>query len=201
MTQIKNFTEIAFTDSVKEVQVEQGSRTGYSKMEQREFSTEFTQNEAEFIAARDSFYLSTSNKEGWPYVQFRGGPTGFLKVLGAKHFGFADYKGNRQYVSTGNIKENSKVSLFLMDYVNKRRLKIWARAKILELNEENDQLFEALFDKDYKVKIERLIMFELEAFDWNCPQHIPQKYTLEQIAQEIGVTKLDNITDLKTLLK
>jgi predicted pyridoxine 5'-phosphate oxidase superfamily flavin-nucleotide-binding protein len=127
--------------------------------------------EQSFIAQRDSFYMATSGENGFPYIQHRGGPKGFLKVLDENRLGFIDFKGNMQYISVGNLMTNNKVSLFMVDYPNKRRLKLYAKAEIVELND-NPELLQNLDLEDYKFQPERMMVFNIEAFDWNCPQHI-----------------------------
>lgn len=175
---IKNFTNIAFTNSVKEIQRAKGSRNNYLRMEQMEMNTLF-QSEIDFIESRDMFYMSTVSENGWPYVQFRGGPKGFLKVLSPKQIGFADYRGNMQYVSTGNLTSNNKVALILMDYPTRTRLKIWADTKIISLKD--NELGKRLIDEDYPIQLEHFIIMDVKAFDWNCPRHIKPRYTEEEI--------------------
>jgi predicted pyridoxine 5'-phosphate oxidase superfamily flavin-nucleotide-binding protein len=147
-----------------------------------------SKHEVSFIESRDSFFMATVGKDSWPYVQHRGGPKGFLKIINSSTFGFADYSGNRQYISVGNIQFNDKVCLFLIDYPTRQRLKIWATATISEIKEA-PELFEKLSTPDYDVVIERLITFEVHAFDWNCPQHITPRYTGEEIQHGINTGK------------
>lgn len=148
----------------------------------REFDR-FTDDEREFIAARDSFYLSTVAANGWPYIQHRGGPPGFLKVLDDKTLGFADFRGNRQHISVGNLANNDRASLFLVDYPHRARLKILAHARISE----DPEILERLKDPTYKAVIERAMLFDLVAFDWNCPQHITPRWTAEEIRHASGM--------------
>ena len=170
------FADIAFTETVKSVQEASGSRRSYARMEEGD-DTHYLlgSSEANFIAARDSFYMATVSETGWPYVQHRGGPTGFVRVLDETTLGFADFQGNRQYVSVGNLMKDDRASLFFMDYPNKARLKILGRAKLVGL-EESDTL-EKLELRDYRARVERAIVIKVEAFDWNCPQHITPRFT------------------------
>jgi uncharacterized protein len=176
----KNYAEIAFTGSVKKQQEKYGSRRQYERMERVERGTEIGFVEADFIELRDSFYLATVSETGQPYVQFRGGAAGFLKVLDKKTLAFADFRGNLQYVSVGNLTENNRASLILMDYPNRRRLKIFARIEIFEAAAA-PELIEKLRDTDYPAQIERAFVLHVEAVDWNCPQHITPRYTIEEI--------------------
>jgi len=176
-----NFTELAFTESVKAQQEKYGTRTAYARMEQGgKFRNELTWQEQAYIKERDSFYLSSVGENGWPYMQFRGGPKGFLKVTGDNTLAFADFRGNGQYISTGNFNDNKKTMLFLMDYPNKKRLKIWAEAEVLD-PADNPELAEQLTLPDYEATVERIIVFKVQAFDWNCPQHITSRFTEEEI--------------------
>lgn len=178
----RRFATITFTDSVKQAQVRHGSRAAYAGLELGDDSGDrIGVREAEFIAARDSFYLATVGETGWPYVQHRGGPKGFLKVLDLGTLGFADYRGNRQYLSVGNLAVNDRASLFLMDYANRRRLKIWARTRMIEAGDDL-ALVARVEVPTYRARVERAILFEVEAFDWNCPQHITPRYTVEEFA-------------------
>jgi predicted pyridoxine 5'-phosphate oxidase superfamily flavin-nucleotide-binding protein len=176
----KNYAEIAFTPAVKLEQEKQGSRRQYERMEQLDRGTELSFAEADFIGGRDSFYIASTGENGYPYVQFRGGPPGFLKVLDAKTLGYADFRGNLQYVSVGNFKTNNKAALILMDYPNRRRLKLYASAEIRDADED-PELIERLTVIGYNAKIERTVLLHVEAFDWNCPQHITPRYTMTEI--------------------
>lgn len=178
----KNFAEIAFTESVKAQQTKYGSRRSYARMEQMTRGNEITENEAEFIAERDGFYLATVGESGFPYVQFRGGPKGFLKVLDAQTLAYADFRGNMQYVSVGNLTRNDKAALILMDYARRQRLKIYARIEVIEAKD-NPELIAQLQDASYDAQVERAMVLHLEAFDWNCPQHITERFTIEEIQQ------------------
>lgn len=178
----KNFTQFAFTDSVKKVQERYGSRKAYARMETSGDQYRLTEREAEFIQSRDSFYMATVGESGWPYVQFRGGPSGFLKIVDDTTLGYADFRGNRQYISTGNLEVENRVALILMDYANQRRLKIWAEVTITEANDD-PELLELLKMPDYQARIERAVLLRIQAFDWNCPQHITPRYTIDEIEQ------------------
>jgi len=176
-----NFTEIAFTESVKAQQEKYGTRTAYERMEKGgKFRNQLTWQEQGYIKNRDSFYLSSVGENGWPYMQSRGGPKGFLKVTGDNTLAFADFRGNGQYISTGNFYTNKKTVLFLMDYTKKQRLKIWAEAEVLDPTD-HPELAEQVVLPDYEAKVERIIVFKVHAFDWNCPQHITTRYTEEEI--------------------
>ncbi len=172
-------SDIAFTPAVKALQERMGSRRGYAGMEERGGWSDRIDSDLEaFIAERDSFYLGTASAEGQPYIQHRGGPKGFLKVLDASTLAFADYAGNRQYISMGNLSENGRAYMFLMDYPNRRRVKIWGHAEVIE----NDPaLLERLVNPDYDARPERVFVFHVEAWDTNCPQHIQPRFTEEEI--------------------
>jgi predicted pyridoxine 5'-phosphate oxidase superfamily flavin-nucleotide-binding protein len=178
-----NYPQIAFTQAVKDFQEHYGSRASYGRMEQHRYTEGFTESEVEFIAHQDNFYMSTISESGYPYIQFRGGPKGFLKVLDHETLGFIDFSGNKQYISTGNLVTNNKVALFLLDQAAKARLKIFAEASILPV-EHNPELYDKLNLDDYKFKPERIIILKVKAYDWNCPQHITPRYTLEEIQDE-----------------
>ena len=168
----QNFTQLTFTDSVKQAQEKYGSRIIYQKMDEAGPDQYLLyQREISLIQGMDSFYMATVGENGWPYVQFRGGPKGFLKVIDQQTLGYADFKGNMQYISTGNINATNKAALILLDYPTKRRLKIWAETEILD-PEGHPDLLEKLTMEDYKAQIERLVIFHIKAHDWNCPQHI-----------------------------
>jgi len=172
-------SDIAFTDAVKRAQEEKGSRSIYSNVEQRgSWEYTVTPHLRDFLAERDSFYISTVNSEGYPYIQHRGGPKGFLKVIDSHTLGFADYSGNRQYISYGNLQENNKVCLFFMDYPNRARIKLWGKA---EITEDDSQLIDRLSVMDYKAQVERVYIIHIEAWDRNCPQHIVPRYTRQEI--------------------
>ena len=166
------FFDLTFTESVKATQEKYGSRKNYAKFEggKPDFYG-LTDNERDFAEQRDGFYMATVNSEGQPYIQFRGGAKGFLKVLDDKTLGFADFRGNLQYISVGNLSENNKAALFLMDYPNQTRLKILANVEVIDARNK-PEIVEKLVVPDYKAKIERAFILRVEAFDWNCPQHI-----------------------------
>jgi predicted pyridoxine 5'-phosphate oxidase superfamily flavin-nucleotide-binding protein len=177
------FASITFTPSVRATQLRYGSRRANEGFEQAEDPRdELTSREAEFIEARDSFYQASVSETGWPYVQFRGGPKGFLKVLDEKTIGYADFRGNVQYISAGNIDADGRVALILMDYPNRRRLKIWGRARLVHADEDADLLVR-LEIPTYRARVERAVIVTVEAFDWNCPQHITRRFTEEEIAE------------------
>lgn len=180
-----HFAEIAFTPTVKKLQEEQGSRSSYARMEglSGPVNHRLTESEAEFIAARDSLYMATVSETGWPYIQHRGGPSGFVRVLDESTIGFADFRGNRQYVSVGNLMTDGRVSLFFMDYPNKTRLKLFGRARIVGLDDQ--AVLSRLEMPHYRARIERGLVIAVEGFDWNCPQHITPRHTPEEIAPRI----------------
>ena len=196
----ENYAEIAFTPSVKMEQEKHGSRRQYERMEMIRRGTELTFAEADFIETRDSFYMATVGENGYPYVQFRGGPRGFLKVLDSKTLGYADFRGNLQYVSVGNLLRNNKAALILMDYPNRRRLKIFATMRVFD-SEDAPELVERLAIPDYPAKIERAMVLHVDAFDWNCPQHITPRYTMEEFQllqspdSEIKLSRTDQINE------
>lgn len=177
------FSKIAFTPSVKAAQSLHGSRASYARVERDgDGGHEFSPLEAEYIQTRDSFYQATVSETGWPYVQFRGGPAGFLKVLDAKTLGYADFRGNRQYLSVGNINADGRMALILMDYPNRRRLKIWGRAKVVHASDA-PELLARLEMPAYRARVERAVVIAVEAYDWNCPQHITPRFTEAEIAE------------------
>jgi len=181
----KNFTKLAFTDSVKKVQEKYGTRKSYARMEDGGDQHELTQREIQYIQSRDSFYMATVGENGWPYVQFRGGPKGFLKIMDNTTLGYADFRGNRQYISVGNINSSNKAALILMDYPSQQRLKIWAESEVIYV-EDDSELLKDLEVSAYNAHVERLIIFKIQAYDWNCPQHITPRYTAEEISSEIA---------------
>lgn len=192
------FSEIAFTDSVKAMQTRFGSRQAYSKLDLAEDRRDrLSEYEIAFLAERDSFYMASVGENGWPYVQHRGGPMGFLKVLDEKTVGFADFRGNKQYISVGNLSNDDRVSLFIMDYPNRQRLKLWARARIVP---ENDTaLIRQLEVPGYQARVERGIMLTVEAVDWNCPQHITPRYSMTEM-EDLMSGLLEENQALKTRL-
>ncbi len=177
-------SDIAFTPAVKALQERNGSRAGYARMaEKKDWHDTVTPDLAAFLAERDSFYLASASAEGRPYIQHRGGPKGFLKVLDDKRLAFADFGGNRQYISAGNLSENDQAAIFLMDYPNRRRIKLWGRARVVE---DDPELLARLVEPGYKAKPERAFLFEVEAWDVNCPQHITPRYSEDQIAPALA---------------
>ena len=193
------FAEIAFTKSVREVQQELGSRKGYLSMEAGEdFNHLLGERERDFISARDSFYMASVSETGWPYVQHRGGPAGFMKVFNERTIGFADFRVNRQYVSVGNLRKDDRVALFFMDYPNRTRLKLLGRVRLVTADSSVDEsveesaLLAELEVDDYRARVERGFVIEVEAFDWNCPQHITPRYTQSQIDEFIAPLREEN---------
>jgi len=177
-------SDVAFTASVKALQERRGSRKAYRRMEERGgWETRVTPELAAFLAERDSAYLATANSAGQPYVQHRGGPKGFIRVLDDNTLGFADFVGNRQYITTGNLAENDRAFLFLMDYAHRQRIKIWGRARVVE----NDAgLLAKLMPAGYDARPQQAILFTIEAWDVNCPQHIPQKFDAADVAAAVA---------------
>lgn len=188
----RQFGTIAFTPAVKAMQEKMGSRENYERF----VATGADNNSidpdlAKFIASMDGFYLGTVTANGYPYIQFRGGKPGFLKVLNDRTLGFADFRGNVQYISVGNLSENDRAFLFLMDYRHRRRLKVIGRAHIVE---DDPQILDRVRDPDYPATVERAIVFEIEGWDWNCPQHIPIRYSAADIeAMQARIRELENM--------
>ena len=179
------FAQIAFTDTVKNVQLEHHSRAGYAGIEQGEdFNFLLTAQETDFISERDSFYMASVSETNWPYVQHRGGPAGFVKLIDPQTIGFADFRGNRQYVSTGNFRNNNRVSIIFMDYANRRRLKLLGR--ITEVADSDLETLASLESSEYRAVVERGFLIHVEAFDWNCPQHITPRFTEAEIEGAVG---------------
>jgi uncharacterized protein len=185
---MRQFTsDIAFTPAVKAIQTQKGSRINYTRTERsRGWQSQINPDLAKFLSGLDMFYLGTANAEGQPYIQYRGGSPGFLKVLDDQTLGFADFGGNRQYITLGNLSENSKAFIFLMDYANSQRVKLWGTAKIVE---DDPALLDHLRDPDYPGKVERAIVFTVEAWDVNCPQHIHKRFSQAQVAPVIEEMK------------
>ncbi len=178
------FLDVAVTPSVQAVQAEMGVDTFWKNFKGHRESDQFTEREIAFIAERDSFYMASVSESGWPYVQHRGGPPGFLKVVDDRTLAFADYRGNRQYISMGNLAANERTCLFLMDYPRRARLKIYAHVERLALDAD-PALTKLVTDGGYKAKLERILRLRLEAFDWNCPQHITPRFTEHEIAEAV----------------
>jgi predicted pyridoxine 5'-phosphate oxidase superfamily flavin-nucleotide-binding protein len=177
-------SDVAFTPSVKAVQTRKGSRHSYQRMEKRgSWQTRITPDLARFIEAQTSAFLGTANKEGQPYIQHRGGPPGFLQVLDDKTIGFADFAGNRQYITQGNLADNRKAYLFLIDYARRQRIKIWGEARVLEGDAE---LTAKLMPEGYNARAEQVILFSVAAWDANCPRHIPQRFEAADVAAALA---------------
>ena len=192
------FAEIAFTPNVKKAQEVNGSRRSYARLEHGEVHHDVLgPNEAAFIAERDSFYMATVSETGWPYIQHRGGPPGFIRVLDKKTIGFADFRGNRQYVSVGNLETDDRISMILMDYPNRTRLKILGRTRLVRLDE-HDTLHR-LSLPDYRAAVERGVVITIEAFDWNCPQHITPRFTVAE-TEKARAPLRQRIADLEQAL-
>lgn len=194
------FAEIAFTPSVKAAQTLYGSREKNTRFELDEDArNQLTEHEIEFIAERDSFYQATVSESGWPYVQHRGGPKGFIKVLDKRTIGFADFRGNVQYLSVGNLNADNRISLILMDYANRRRLKLWGRAHIVH-ESDHPELVAQLEVPTYRARVERGIVIRIEALDWNCPQHITPRYSKDEV-DSLVAPLLEEIQQLKAQLE
>jgi predicted pyridoxine 5'-phosphate oxidase superfamily flavin-nucleotide-binding protein len=176
-------SDVAFSPSVKAVQARKGSRASYHKQEVRGWRTEITPDLAEFIAAQTSFLLATASADGQPYIQHRGGPAGFLRVLDGKTLAFADFSGNRQYITQGNLAENAKAYIFIIDYLNRRRIKLWGSARVVE---DDPELLARLMPEGYQARPEQVIVFTVAVWDTNCPQHIPQKIDLADVVQVVA---------------
>ncbi|MGB3277702.1 MAG: pyridoxamine 5'-phosphate oxidase family protein [Pseudorhodobacter sp.] len=193
------FADIAFTPTVKAVQERLGSRKAYARNEEvaEPFNHHLTEAEAGFIAARDSFYMASVGETGWPYIQHRGGPLGFVRVLDAQTIGFADFRGNKQYISVGNLLTDDRVSLFFMDYPNKTRLKLLGHARAVDPDDR--ETLEKLAVPGYRATVERGILIKIEGFDWNCPQHITERFTLDEV-RKVTSPLLARIADLEAQL-
>src|ERR1700733_12833990 len=181
MSELRTYSsDVAFTPAVKEIQARKGSRDAYAHVEQRGgWRTEVDEDLAAFLAETNSLYFSTANADGQPYIQHRGGPKGFVKVLDKTTLAFADYSGNRQYITQGNLTENSKAHIFVMDYAHRRRVKIWGEARVVD---DDPALLKSLMPGGYKARPEQVIIFRISAWDTNCPQHIPQKFDAADVA-------------------
>ena len=173
-------SDIAFTPTVKAIQTRKGSRSGYAHVEENGgWRTEIDDNLAAFLAEANSFFLATASADGQPYMQHRGGPKGFVKVLDKQTLAFADFSGNRQYITQGNLAENPKANIFIMDYAHRRRVKLWGTARVVE---DDPALMRSLMPQGYRAKPEQVILFTIAAWDTNCPQHIPQKFDAADVA-------------------
>jgi len=177
-------SDVAFTSAVKAVQARKGSRDAYARVEQRGgWRTEVDEDLAAFLAAQDSMFLATATADGQPYIQHRGGPKGFVKILDKNTLAFADYSGNRQYITQGNLSENPKANIFLMDYAHRHRVKIWGEARVVD---DDPALLASLMPGGYKARGEQVILFRISAWDTNCPQHIPQKFDATDVAAALA---------------
>jgi predicted pyridoxine 5'-phosphate oxidase superfamily flavin-nucleotide-binding protein len=180
------YSEIVFTDTVKAVQKRMGSRVPYARREGGpDTNDRLGPNEGAFIATRDSFYIASVSETGWPYVQFRGGPPGFLRVLDESTLGYADFRGNKQYITTGNVISNDHVSLFLMDYAHRERLKILGHMAVTDARD-NPEIIAQLVIPDYPARVERAVLITVAAFDWNCPQHITPRFTQDELVEALA---------------
>ena len=190
-------SDVAFTPSVKAIQARKGSREAYAKVEaQGGWRTEIDENLAEFLSETDSFYLATASADGQPYIQHRGGPKGFIKILDRTTLAFADYAGNRQYITQGNLSENARAYIFVMDYAHRRRVKMWGEARVVE---DDAALLQSLMPRGYRARGEQVILFRLAAWDTNCPQHIPQKFDAADVAAALA-TRDARIAELEAEL-
>lgn len=179
---MKTFAEIAFTPAVQALQEAHGSRAAYARMQSESDRGEgLGPAEAGFLAAADGFFLASVGETGWPYVQHRGGPAGFLKALSPTRIAYAEFRGNRQYVSTGNVIHDDRVSLIVMDYAHKQRLKLMGRMRFVPVADADAELLHSVELPDYRARVERVAVIDVEAFDWNCPQHITQRFTAAEV--------------------
>src|SRR4051812_442603 len=177
-------SDVAFTPAVKAIQARKGSRAGYARVEESGgWRTEIDEKLAGFLANTNSFYMATATKDGQPYIQHRGGPKGFVKVLDKNTIAFTDYGGNQQYLTQGNLSENPKAHIFIMDYAHRRRVKIWGEARVIE---DDPALTQSLMPKGYRARPEQVIVFKISAWDTNCPQHIPQKFDAADVAAALA---------------
>ena len=190
-------SDVAFTPAVKEIQTRKGSRDAYAHVEQNGgWRTEIDDNLAAFLADINSLYFATASADGQPYIQHRGGPKGFVKILDKNTLAFADYSGNRQYITQGNLSENLKANIFLMDYAHRRRVKIWGEARVVD---DDPALLQSLMPQGYKARPEQVILFKISAWDTNCPQHIPQKFDAADVAAALA-SRDARIAELETEL-
>ena len=187
-------SDVAFTDTVKSIQARKGSRAAYERMERSgSWNQSITPELKAEIEAQSSVFLATANALGQPYIQHRGGPAGFLKVLDEHTIGFADFAGNRQYITQGNLRDNPKAHLFLIDYQNRRRIKIWGTARVIE---NDDALLQSLKPTNYRARVEQAVLFTVSAWDVNCPQHIPQRFEAADVRAAIE-TRDQRIAELQ----
>ncbi|MEO1082044.1 MAG: pyridoxamine 5'-phosphate oxidase family protein [Pseudomonadota bacterium] len=186
-----SYHEIAFTPTILDLQSQAASRAGYASMSEGErYAHQLTERESSFIGKRDSFYMASVSETGWPYLQHRGGPEGFMKVLDETTIGFADYSGNRQYVSRGNLRHDDRVSLFFMDYPNRRRLKMFGRVR--RIGVKDSETLERLEDPGYGAQIEGGFLITVEGFDWNCPAHITPRFSEAEIRSSVEALVAEN---------
>jgi predicted pyridoxine 5'-phosphate oxidase superfamily flavin-nucleotide-binding protein len=185
MSDIHAFSsDVAFTPAVKAIQARKGSRDTYAQVEQRGgWRTDIDEDLTAFLAAQDSMFLATASADGQPYIQHRGGPKGFIRILDKNTLAFADYIGNRQYITQGNLSENPKANIFLMDYAHRRRVKIWGEARVVD---DDPAFMKSLMPQGYKARPEQVILFKVSAWDTNCPQHIPQKFDAADVAAALA---------------
>jgi predicted pyridoxine 5'-phosphate oxidase superfamily flavin-nucleotide-binding protein len=184
MTAVHTYaSDVAFTPAVKSIQARKGSREAYARAEQHGWRTEVDDKLAAVLADANSFYFATASADGQPYIQHRGGPKGFLKVLDKQTLAFADYAGNQQFLTQGNLSENRKAYIFIMDYAHRRRVKIWGEAHVVE---DDDALTQSLMPKGYRARPEQVILFKVSAWDTNCPQHIPQKFDAADVSAALA---------------
>jgi uncharacterized protein len=184
MTEMQSYaSDVAFTPAAKSIQARKGSREAYAHAEQKGWRTEVDDNLAAFLGEANSLYLATANRDGQPYIQHRGAPKGFVKVLDKSTLAFADFAGNRQYITQGNLAENPKAYIFVMDYAHRRRVKIWGEARVVE---DDPALAASLMPKGYRARPEQVILFKIKAWDTNCPQHIPQKFDAADVAAALA---------------
>jgi uncharacterized protein len=190
-------SDVAFTPAVKAIQARKGSRDAYARVEQNGgWRTEIDENLAAFLAGTNSFYMATATADGQPYIQHRAGPKGFIKILDKNTIAFADYSGNRQYITQGNLSENPKAHIFAMDYAHRRRVKIWGEARVVD---DDPALLKSLMPAGYKARPEQVIIFKIAAWDTNCPQHIPQKFDAADVAAALAMRDA-RITELEAEL-
>mgnify|MGYP000956419683 CR=1 FL=1 len=183
-TMARNFASLAFTPAVKQLQEQYGSRSAYARMEQQVYQDGLTENEEAFIAERDSFYMASIGANGYPYIQHRGGPKGFVRAIDARTLAFVDVQGNQQFISVGNISERPNVSLIFMDYPHRTRLKVLAKAEVVQLESRPGLVAELM--TAFKAKPERVLLLHVEAYDWNCPQHITPRFTQEELIEALA---------------
>jgi uncharacterized protein len=177
-------SDVAFTPAVKEIQTRKGSRDAYARVEQSGgWRSEVDEGLAAFLSETSSIYFATASADGQPYIQHRGGPKGFIKILDKNTLAFADYSGNRQYITQGNLSENPKANIFVMDYAHRRRVKIWGEARVVD---DDPAMMKSLMPQGYKARPEQVILFKVSAWDTNCPQHIPQKFDASDVAAALA---------------